>query len=130
MKKKNKMWGSRFSENTMDLLTKINSSINIDKRLALVDITGSKAHVEMLANSDIITKKIKTKLLNGLNRIEKEIINDNFSFDETLEDIHMNIESRLGDIIGLDAGHIHTARSRNDQVVTDFRLWIESQSKK
>ena len=123
-KKSNGMWGGRFSERAADLLTEINSSIEIDKRLAFEDILGSKAHVKMLAKMRIITKKTETKILNGLKKIEKELLNGDFSFDNLLEDIHMNIESRLGEIIGADAGRIHTARSRNDQVVTDLRLWI------
>ena len=123
-KKSNKMWGGRFSEKSTDLLTKINSSIDIDKRLAFEDILGSKAHVEMLAKTGIVTKKTKNKILYGLEKIEKELIAGDFIFDSLLEDIHMNIEARLGEIIGPEAGRIHTARSRNDQVVTDFRLWI------
>ena len=123
-KKSNEMWGGRFSEKSADLLTKINSSIDIDKRLAFQDILGSKAHVEMLAKMNIITKKTKTKILNGLRKIERELIDGDFTFDNNLEDIHMNIEARLGEIIGAEAGRIHTARSRNDQVATDFRLWI------
>ena len=123
-KKSNEMWGGRFSERAADLLTEINSSIDIDKRLAFEDILGSKAHVKMLAKMQIITKKTETKILKGLKKIEKELLDGDFSFDNLLEDIHMNIESRLGEIIGADAGRIHTARSRNDQVVTDFRLWI------
>ncbi len=123
-KKSNEMWGGRFSEKSADLLTKINSSIDIDKRLAFQDILGSKAHVEMLAKMNIITKKTKTKILNGLRKIERELIDGDFTFDKNLEDIHMNIEARLGEIIGAEAGRIHTARSRNDQVATDFRLWI------
>ena len=123
-KKSNEMWGGRFSEKSTDLLTKINSSIDIDKRLAFEDISGSQAHVEMLAKMNIITKQTKKKILSGLKKIEKELKTGDFVFDNLLEDIHMNIESRLGEIIGSEAGHIHTARSRNDQVVTDFRLWI------
>ena len=123
-KKSNKMWGGRFSEKSTDLLTKINSSIDIDKRLAFEDILGSKAHVEMLAKTGIITKKTKNEILYGLKKIEKELISGDFIFNSGLEDIHMNIEARLGEIIGPEAGRIHTARSRNDQVVTDFRLWI------
>ena len=119
--KSNKMWGGRFSEKSADLLTQINSSINIDKRLAFEDILGSKAHVEMLAKMNIITKKTKTKILSGLKKIEKELLEGDFNFKNSLEDIHMNIEARLAEIIGSDAGRIHTARSRNDQVVTDFR---------
>ena len=123
-KKSNEMWGGRFSERAADLLTEINSSIDIDKRLAFEDILGSKAHVKMLAKMQIIAKKTETKILKGLKKIEKELLDGDFSFDNLLEDIHMNIESRLAEIIGADAGRIHTARSRNDQVVTDFRLWI------
>ena len=123
-KKSNKMWGGRFSEKSTDLLTKINSSIDIDKRLAFEDILGSKAHVEMLGKTGIITKKTRDEILYGLKEIEKELISGDFIFDSGLEDIHMNIEARLGKIIGPEAGRIHTARSRNDQVVTDFRLWI------
>ena len=123
-KKSNEMWGGRFSEKTADLLTKINSSVDIDKRLAFDDISGSKAHVEMLAKTNIITKKTKKEILSGLKKIEKELIEGDFIFDNLLEDIHMNIEARLGEIIGPEAGRIHTARSRNDQVVTDFRLWV------
>ena len=123
-KKSNEMWGGRFSEKSADLLTKINSSIDIDKRLAFQDILGSMAHVKMLAKMSIITKKTKTKILNGLRKIERELIDGDFTFDKNLEDIHMNIEARLGEIIGAEAGRIHTARSRNDQVATDFRLWI------
>ena len=123
-KKSNKMWGGRFYEKSTDLLTKINSSIDIDKRLAFEDILGSKAHVEMLAKTGIITKKTRNEILYGLKKIEKELISGDFIFDSVLEDIHMNIEARLGEIIGPEAGRIHTARSRNDQVVTDFRLWI------
>ena len=114
----------RFSEKSTDLLTKINSSIDIDKRLAFEDILGSKAHVEMLAKTGIITKRTKNEILYGLKKIEKELISGDFIFNSGLEDIHMNIEARLGEIIGPEAGRIHTARSRNDQVVTDFRLWI------
>ena len=125
-KKSNEMWGGRFSEKSADLLTKINSSIDIDKRLAFEDILGSKAHVEMLAKTNIITKNTKNKILNGLKKIEKELAAGEFTFDTSLEDIHMNIEARLGEIIGSEAGRIHTARSRNDQVVTDFRLWIRN----
>ena len=120
-KKSNKMWGGRFSDKSTDLLTKINSSIDIDKRLAFEDILGSKAHVEMLGKTGIITKKTRDEILYGLKEIEKELISGDFIFDSGLEDIHMNIEARLGEIIGPEAGRIHTARSRNDQVVTDFQ---------
>ena len=97
------MGGGRFSEKATDLLTEINSSIDIDKRLAFEDILGSKAHVKMLAKMKIIAKKTETKILKGLKKIEKELLDGDFSFDNLLEDIHMNIESRLGKIIGADA---------------------------
>ena len=120
----NKMWGGRFKEKTLPLMEEINSSIDIDKRLALVDIMGSRAHVKMLAETKIIKKATKQKILMGLDKIEKEIISEKFEFKKSLEDVHMNIESRLQEIIGDEAGMLHTARSRNDQVVTDFRIWI------
>ena len=91
-KKSNKMWGGRFSDKSTDLLKKINSSIDIDKRLAFEDILGSKAHVEMLAKTGIITKKTRNEILYGLKKIEKELISGDFIFDSVLEDIHMNIE--------------------------------------
>ena len=91
-KKLNEMWGGRFSEKSSELLTKINSSIDIDKRLAFEDILGSKAHVNMLAKMNIISKKTKTNILSGLKKIEKELIKGDFVFDILLEDIHMNIE--------------------------------------
>ena len=103
-KKSNEMWGGRFSEKSNDLLTKINSSIDIDKRLAFEDILGSQAHVEMLAKMNIITKQTKKKILSGLKKIEKELKDGDFVFDSLLEDIHMNIESRLREIIGSEAG--------------------------
>ena len=127
--KSNEMWGGRFSEKSTDLLTKINSSIDIDKRLAFEDILGSQAHVEMLAKMNIITKPTKKKILSGLKKIEKELKDGDFVFDNLLEDIHMNIEKRLFQIIGDEAGYIHTARSRNDQVITDFKIWIKTATK-
>ena len=105
-KKSNEMWGGRFSEKSTDLLTKINSSIDIDKRLAFEDILGSKAHVEMLAKTGIISKKTRNEILYGLKKIEKELISGDFILDSGLEDIHMNIEARLGEIIGAEAGRI------------------------
>ena len=119
----NKMWGGRFNDQTLPLMEEINSSIDIDKRLALVDIMGSRAHVKMLAESKIVKQTTKQKILKGLDQIEKEVISGKFSYKKSLEDIHMNIESRLEKIIGHEAGMLHTARSRNDQVVTDFRIW-------
>ena len=120
----NKMWGSRFKDQTLPLMLEINSSIDIDKRLALADILGSRAHVKMLAKTKIVKQEAKRKILFGLGKIEQEILTGKFVYKRSLEDIHMNIESRLQEIIGADAGMLHTARSRNDQVVTDFRIWI------
>ena len=123
------IWNTRIKKKSSSLFQKIGNSIDIDKRLAFEDILGSKAHVKMLAKMRIITKKTETKILNGLKKIEKELLDGDFSFDNLLEDIHMNIESRLGEIIGADAGRIHTARSRNDQVATDTKIWLREQNK-
>ena len=120
------IWNTRIKKNTSSLFQKIGSSISIDKRLYSEDIKGSIAHVEMLFKQKIISFKIKNKIIYGLNKIEKEISKDKLEFNEKLEDIHMNIEKRLFQIIGEEAGYIHTARSRNDQVITDFKLWLKS----
>ncbi len=121
--KSNKMWGGRFEEKPADIMQQINVSIGIDKRLWKQDIAGSKAHAEMLGRQKIITKAESKKIIDGLNKIEKEIASDKFQFKTEYEDIHMNVEARLKEIIGDVAGKLHTARSRNDQVATDFRLW-------
>ena len=123
-KKINSMWGGRFSIQTSTIMEQINSSIAIDHRLAEQDIKGSIAHVKMLAHQKIISDKISEKILRGLVTVRDEIRNGELEFEVRLEDIHMNIESRLHDLIGPDAGFIHTARSRNDQVATDFRMWV------
>ena len=122
------IWNTRISKNTSNIFQKIGSSIDIDKRLFKEDIKGSIAHTEMLFKQKIISFKIKNKIIFGLNKIEKEIIKNKFEFNHNYEDIHMNIEKRLFQIIGDDAGYIHTARSRNDQVLTDFKLWMKSAS--
>jgi argininosuccinate lyase len=119
----NTMWGGRFEDKPDALLDQINASISIDQRLWRQDIAGSVAHCEMLAKQEIIPKADAQKILKGLAQIEKEIESGSFVFKTELEDIHMNIESRLKEIIGDAAGKLHTARSRNDQVATDFRLW-------
>ncbi len=119
------IWGSRMKKSASSLFRKVGGSLLIDKRLFNEDIEASTIHVEMLFKQKIINFKIKNKIIWGLNRIKNEIIKKKFPFDETLEDIHMNIEKRLFDLIGEDAGYIHTARSRNDQVVTDFKLWLK-----
>ena len=120
------IWNTRIKKNASTLFQKVGNSINIDKRLYKEDIQGSIAHVEMLFKQKIISFKIKNKIIYGLNKIEKEISNKKFEFNKKYEDIHINIEKRLFQIIGEEAGYIHTARSRNDQVITDFKIWIRS----
>ena len=120
------IWNTRIKKNISNLYQDIGSSIDIDKRLYKEDITGSIAHVEMLFKQKIISFKIKNKIIYGLNKIEKEITRKKFIFNKKYEDIHMNIEKRLFEIIGDEAGYIHTARSRNDQVITDFKIWIKN----
>ncbi len=119
------IWDSRVKKNISTLFQKVGSSINIDKRFYKEDIAGSIAHVEMLFKQKIISFKIKNKIIYGLQKIEKEIIKKKFEFSTAHEDIHMNIEKKLFQIIGEEAGYIHTARSRNDQVITDFKLWMK-----
>lgn len=122
----NKMWGGRFASGPADIMREITPSIDFDKRLAREDIAGSRAHCRMLANEGIISKDDGQQILAGLETIEKEIAEGSFVFKRELEDIHLNIEARLAELIGPAAGRLHTARSRNDQVVTDFRLWVRS----
>ena len=119
------IWSSRIKKNSNNLFRKIGGSLDIDKRLFNEDISASIVHTEMLFKQKIINFKIKNKIVWGLNRIRNEIIKKKFPFDKNLEDIHMNIEKRLFDLIGEDAGFIHTARSRNDQVITDFKIWLK-----
>ncbi len=123
------IWNTRIKKSTSSLFQKVGNSIDIDKRLYKEDIKGSIAHVEMLFKQKIISFKIKNKIIYGLTKIEKEISKKKFEFNKKYEDIHMNIEKRLFQIIGEDAGYIHTARSRNDQIVTDFKIWIRSSTK-
>ena len=118
------MWGGRFSRDTNELLEDLNASIKYDYRLAKYDIEVSIAHVMMLAKSDVIKKEECDVIVNGLKDIKKEINEGKFELKKQLEDIHMNIESRLTEIIGPVAGKLHTARSRNDQVATDTRLFL------
>ena len=120
------IWNTRIKKDVSSLFQKVGNSIDIDKKLYKEDIAGSIAHVEMLFRQKIISFKIKNKIIYGLNKIEKEIIKKKFEFSKKYEDIHMNIEKRLFQIIGEDAGYVHTARSRNDQVITDFKIWIRS----
>lgn len=122
----NKMWGGRFESGPAAIMREITPSIDFDKRLAGEDLAGSRAHCRMLANEGIISKDDGQAILAGLDTIEKEIAAGSFVFKRELEDIHLNIEARLAELIGPAAGRLHTARSRNDQVVTDFRLWVRA----
>jgi len=130
MKNKNKaVWGIRFNNATSKIFEKIGASIDIDKRLFEEDIFGSIVHTQMLVKQKIITKKRGNKIIGGLKKIREEIRKHKFNFNKKYEDIHQNVEKRLFAIIGEDAGYLHIARSRNDQVITDFKLWIKKASK-
>src|ERR1019366_2143364 len=120
----NKMWGGRFASGPGAIMEEINASIDFDKALYRQDIAASKAHADMLAKQGIITADDAKKIAHGLDTILSEIAAGKFSFKRALEDIHMNVEGRLSELIGEAAGRLHTARSRNDQVATDFRLWM------
>tara|TARA_A100001011_G_scaffold20255_1_gene20574 strand:- start:6 stop:1394 length:1389 start_codon:yes stop_codon:yes gene_type:complete len=127
MKNKNKtVWSKRLKGTTSKSFQRIGSSINVDKRLYKEDISASIVHTQMLVKQKIIPSKEGKKIINGLNKIRSEIDRGKFVFKEKFEDIHLNIEKKLFDILGPIAGHMHTARSRNDQVVTDFKLWVKS----
>ena len=121
------MWGGRFKGGSSDIMSEINVSIGFDKRLAVQDILGSKAHVTMLAAQGIVSNSDAAKICSGLEQVLAEIEAGTFEFKTDLEDIHMNVESRLSELIGPAAGRLHTARSRNDQVATDFRLWLRDE---
>jgi argininosuccinate lyase len=120
----NKMWGGRFASGPDAIMEEINASIDFDRHLYRQDIMASKAHADMLAKQGIIGADDAKSIAHGLDTILSEIESGKFSFQRALEDIHMNVESRLKDLIGASAGRLHTARSRNDQVATDFRLWV------
>jgi len=120
------VWSTRITKDTSSIFQKVGSSLSVDKRLFKQDIAGSIAHVEMLFKQKIITFKIKNKIIWGLNKIRNEIIKKKFIFNLKHEDIHMSIEKRLFEMIGDDAGFIHTARSRNDQVITDIKIWLRN----
>jgi argininosuccinate lyase len=122
----NKMWGGRFSTEPDAVMEEINASIDFDRRLFRQDIAASQAHAAMLAKQGIITADDARRIAHGLDTILSEIESGKFEFKRALEDIHMNVESRLAELIGPAAGRLHTARSRNDQVATDFRLWIRA----
>ena len=123
----NAMWGGRFASGPDAIMESINASIDFDKRMAVQDIAGSIAHASMLARQNIITVSDSEAIKEGLLTILSEIENGTFEYSKALEDIHMNIESRLKEIIGEPAGRLHTGRSRNDQVATDFKLWTRDQ---
>ena len=126
-KQTSKIWGGRFKKDSSEIMKSINASIWFDKRLAFHDISLSKAHADMLFNKGIIANAENRKIQKGLNTIKKEITQNNFVYSDALEDIHMHIEARLIDLIG-DAGKkLHTARSRNDQVATSFKMWVRDE---
>src|SRR4051812_13541858 len=120
----NKMWGGRFAAGPGAIMQEINASIDFDRRLYRQDIAASKAHAAMLAKQGIISREDAARIAHGLDTILSEMDTGKFRFKRALEDIHMNVESRLADLIGPAAGRLHTARSRNDQVATDFKLWV------
>src|SRR3974377_1993179 len=120
----NKMWGGRFASGPGAIMVEINASIDFDKALYRQDIAASKAHAEMLAKQGIITADDAKRIAYGLETIFSEVADGQFCFKRALEDIQMNVEGRLGELIGEAAGRLHTARSRNDQVATDFPLWV------
>ncbi|WP_432286729.1 argininosuccinate lyase [Aminobacter sp. BA135] len=126
-KASNQMWGGRFASGPAAIMEAINASIGFDKKLYAQDIRGSVAHSEMLAETGIISAGDQQKIAHGLNTILREIEDGKFAFSTRLEDIHMNVESRLAELIGASAGRLHTARSRNDQVAVDFRLWVKDE---
>jgi len=131
MNKKNEaVWGTRFKQKTSNLFQNSGTSIEIDKKLFKEDIEASIIHTKMLAKQKIISNKTSKKIIIGLKKIHKEIIKNKFKFQKKHEDIHLNIEKRLFEIIGDEAGYMHIARSRNDQVITDFKMWIRSATKK
>lgn len=123
----NQMWGGRFAQGPDAIMTAINASIGFDQRLFAQDIAGSRAHAAMLAATGILTNKDAEAIGEGLLTVLSEIQAGSFPFSTALEDIHMNVEARLKDLIGEPAGRLHTARSRNDQVAVDFRLWVRDQ---
>src|SRR5271156_4095527 len=120
----NKMWGGRFATGPAEIMEEINASIDFDRKLAAQDIAGSKAHVAMLAKQGIVEPSDADAIARGLDQVKGEIEAGEFNFSRALEDIHMNVESRLAELIGAPAGRLHTARSRNDQVAVDFKLWV------
>jgi argininosuccinate lyase len=120
----NTLWGGRFAGGPAEIMQRINASIDVDRRMYLQDLAGSRAHCAMLVATGILSRADGTKILKGLDQVEREIAAGAFRFTAELEDIHMHVEARLKDLIGEPAGRLHTARSRNDQVALDFRLWV------
>src|SRR6478752_2557271 len=120
----NKMWGGRFASGPDAIMEEINASIDFDRHLFPEDILASKAHAAMLAKQGIITAEDAGKIAQGMDQILAEMDAGKFVFKRSLEDIHMNVESRLAELAGAAAGRLHTGRSRNDQVATDFKLWV------
>ena len=129
-KSSNQMWGGRFASGPDAIMEEINASIDFDKKLYAEDIAGSIAHATMLAKQGIITDADREAIVSGLATIKGEIEAGSFTFSRKLEDIHMNVEARLATLIGPAAGRLHTARSRNDQVALDFRLWVKAELKR
>ncbi len=123
----NSMWGGRFAAGPDAIMEAINASIGFDQRLAAQDVEGSRAHAAMLAATGILTDSDAEAIREGLLTVLSEIETGEFAFSTALEDIHMNVEARLKELIGEPAGRLHTGRSRNDQVATDFRLWVRGQ---
>ncbi|MEP1884924.1 MAG: lyase family protein, partial [Marinomonas sp.] len=126
-KTSNQMWGGRFAAGPDAIMEAINASIGFDQRMAAQDIAGSRAHAAMLGAQGIISDSDAAAIQEGLLTVMSEIEAGDFPFSAALEDIHMNVEARLKDLIGAPAGRLHTGRSRNDQVATDFKLWVRDQ---
>src|SRR5439155_17141775 len=120
----NSLWGGRFTGGPAEIMRRINVSIDFDKRLYAEDIAGSKAHCAMLVAQEILSPQDGAAIAAGLDQIKSEIESGSFVFSAEHDDIHMNIEARLTELIGPAAGRLHTARSRNDQVATDLRVWL------
>jgi argininosuccinate lyase len=127
-KASNQMWGGRFASGPSAVMEAINASIGFDRKLYAQDIRGSLAHAEMLARAGILSAEDNKKIAHGLNTILSKIEAGTFEFSTRLEDIHMNVEARLAELVGPAAGRLHTARSRNDQVALDFRLWVKEET--
>ena len=123
----NALWGGRFGGGASDIMQRINASIDFDRRFYRQDIAGSRAHCNMLMAQGILNEDDAHAILKGLDQVESEIAEGRFEYDASKEDIHMHVEARLTEIIGEPAGRLHTARSRNDQVALDFRLWLRDE---